>query len=442
MRKIAPTFTIRKKFPTDTTSPVTANFNISPEKGKYLKWYFSLKNLTTGKPYSIHVSTWDKKNNKCFVRGSIEEKRISQAINNQIQEIILAVRQIVEECSAQNRNVTRKDLSEENIYNKVKHIESFTDVKEPEKNLLFAEYWLSFIQKAKEGSINHNGKKYSTHAIKAHNKCLNGFKEFEREKKHHYSFDEIDYDFYDDYISYLDGKNYAPNSVGEKIKNIKSIMQRAYREELHKNLKYKSFYEPSEEVDNVYLSEKELETIYNYQFLPSDMMLEKYRDLFLVGCYTGLRWGNYKKISKNDIKITAEGNEVISVISIKNGQEVVIPFLWENLKKIFVKYDYNLPHVSEQNFNKYVKLVCLKAGINEEVTIKKGKYKRDEPYQKWELVSSHTARRSACTNMVLRGIPSSLVMKISGHRRESSFIKYLKNTGEQTADYIIKNYSF
>ena len=75
------------------------------------------------------------------------------------------------------------------------------------------------------------------------------------------------------------------------------------------------------------------------------------------------------------------------------------------------------------------------------MVITSGKKKRDAPYEKWELVSTHTARRSACTNMYLRGIPTIAIMKISGHKRESTFLKYIKVSAEENADYIAEHYA-
>jgi hypothetical protein len=52
---------------------------------------------------------------------------------------------------------------------------------------------------------------------------------------------------------------------------------------------------------------------------------------------------------------------------------------------------------------------------------------------KWEMVMTHTARRSFCTNMYLRGIPTPTIMAISGHRTEKNFYKYIKADGMEHA---------
>lgn len=44
-----------------------------------------------------------------------------------------------------------------------------------------------------------------------------------------------------------------------------------------------------------------------------------------------------------------------------------------------------------------------------------------------------TAHRSGATNMYLAGIPTIAIMKITGHKTETEFMKYIKITEEQTA---------
>ena len=441
MSKFEPTFALRKKNATDTIGRVCAFINYTLKKGESKMYYFTMKDLTTGKPFKVPVSVWDKKNNRCFIKGSVAEKEYYQSINSQIKEIEVAVKQIVEECDAKHFSVSSAILAEENIYKKIKHIETFTDSPEPTKNDLLVKYWAGFIERAENGTANHHGKPYGEGTIKGFKKCLNGFKAFEKKKKHHYSFDEINKPFYEEYVGYLMEEKKRQNTIGERIKAIKAVMNRAYDEGLHTNTAFRSFTIKEEDVDNIYLTETELEMLYGHQFTEATEMLEKYRDLFLVGCYTGLRWEDYKSIKKDDFTTSPKGNPVLVVRAAKTGIRVVIPFIWKHLKDILEKYDYSLPKVSEQKFNQNIKVACLNAGIKAAVVITSGKHVREEPYEKWELVSSHTARRTACTNMFLRGIPTIAIMKISGHKKESTFMKYIKVSAEENADYIAENYA-
>ena len=56
------------------------------------------------------------------------------------------------------------------------------------------------------------------------------------------------------------------------------------------------------------------------------------------------------------------------------------------------------------------------------ITQKRGSERIDKTYKKFELVASHTCRRSFCTNEYLKGTPTLFIMKISGHRTERNFL--------------------
>ena len=157
------------------------------------------------------------------------------------------------------------------------------------------------------------------------------------------------------------------------------------------------------------------------------------RDVFLAGCYTGQRYSDYSRIRKE--QITEEnGRKYIRFKQQKTGEVCVIPVKPE-LDAILKKYGYTLPKTWEQKINDNIKKVAAKAGILDPVTIKKSKggMTVESVMRKCDLVKTHTARRSACTNMFLAGIPSISIMKISGHVTETEFLKYIKVSKEETA---------
>ena len=67
------------------------------------------------------------------------------------------------------------------------------------------------------------------------------------------------------------------------------------------------------------------------------------------------------------------------------------------------------------------------AGMDEEVVIKKsrGGVKRETTKKKWELITTHTARRSFATNFYEMGFDASALMQITGHSTEAQFKKYI-----------------
>jgi integrase len=107
------------------------------------------------------------------------------------------------------------------------------------------------------------------------------------------------------------------------------------------------------------------------------------------------------------------------------------------------KYDYNLPsEISNQRFNEYIKEACRLAGITgiETMTRTVGGELVTDKFEKWEHVSSHTGRRSFCTNMYKRGLPTLMIMSISGHRTEKSFLKYIKVKQNEHAEMMKKEW--
>lgn len=63
-------------------------------------------------------------------------------------------------------------------------------------------------------------------------------------------------------------------------------------------------------------------------------------------------------------------------------------------------------------------------------------------YPKYELIKTHTARRTGCTNMYLAGIPVIDIMKISGHKTEKEFMKYIKVSKLETAQNLSRHPCF
>jgi site-specific recombinase XerD len=184
-----------------------------------------------------------------------------------------------------------------------------------------------------------------------------------------------------------------------------------------------------EESDTIYLNENELNQLYNFDF-SNNKRLERVRDLFLVGAWTGLRFSDFTRISKENIK-----GDFIEIEQQKTGKRVLIP-LHSVVSEIWQKYGEKLPpNITNQKLNDYIKEVCQKVGIteHEQKAITKGGVKTSTRYEKWELVSSHTARRSFATNLFLSGFPTLSIMQVTGHRTEKAFMRYIKVTPEQHA---------
>jgi integrase len=296
------------------------------------------------------------------------------------------------------------------------------------------EFIRTVIKDSSEGiRLTHNGKKLSNTTVKGYLTTLNHIIHYQAEIGRSLGFENIDLKFYKDFTNYMNKKNYSTNTLGKNIKNIKVFMKEAFKRGLTTNKFYEDedFKVIEENTDQIYLKDEEILKLYDLDLKDNDR-LNKVRDLFIIGCYTGLRYSDLGQIREEHF---VADNTRLRIKTIKTGEIVEIPLHW-TIKEIHKKYNGNIPKsISNQKMNKYLKEICQLAGINEKVRIAKtkGGMRVDKTYQKWELCSLHTARRSASTNMYLAGVPSISIMKITGHRTEKAFLRYIKISQEDNA---------
>lgn len=268
-------------------------------------------------------------------------------------------------------------------------------------------------------------------------------------------FPDIDLDFYQEFVNYLRTQvltkatknnpnpkttiKMADNTVGKHISTLKTILNAAKDAGINTNSKYTSskFATLSEDVEKIYLTENELDRIYKLD-LSGIKSLDRVRDLFLIGCYTCLRFSDFTNIKPEHIYTNDKGT-FFKVSTLKTGEMVILPLHWI-VSAILKKYNNDLPRsISNQKMNDYLKEIGLKAEIKDAVSITKfeGGVKVTKTLPKYELISTHTARRSGATNMYLAGIPALSIMKITGHKTEKAFMRYIQMTQEDNANKLI-----
>ncbi len=272
---------------------------------------------------------------------------------------------------------------------------------------------------------------------------LEQLKNYQTDKRKKITFDKVTLDFYQDFIEYLTkDKGFKVNTIGKHVKRLKMFLNEATERGINKNFEYKSrrFKVPTETVESIYLNEEELLKIYNHDF-SNDKKFEQQRDLFIIGCYTGLRFSDFSQL-----KIENISNDQISVKTQKTGETVVVPIHW-TVKEILEKYSDTtnaLPRpISNQKMNKYLKDIGKEAALEGKIvktTTTKGLTVR-KPVFKYDLITTHTARRSFATNLFLSGFPAISIMKLTGHKTEKSFMKYIKISQEENAKLLRLHWS-
>lgn len=355
-------------------------------------------------------------------------------------------------------NIVLADKREE-----LKHCEELKKEFEKKKKRNIENFLIEHVRRMESGEIRTPSKEiYAKNSLK-------NWKQFKRVFLDFYSLYQFDWEdineyLVDKYISYLEGIGYMKFTIDKHIGMFKALVSVAERQRLHSNHSagnlLKSLHIKEEDkMKEIYLTKEELTALYN---MPLDGFQEQVRDVFLIGCYTGMRISDYGRIDKSDIGYTAAGTKVIRTIQEKTGGKIVIPILDETLEVLLKKYDYKVPQIWDQSLNRAIKQICkelsktipslqklertnltLKERKAEEKAKAEGKtlYKYDEqgyPVKaRWELVASHTARRSCITNMFLSkkfSVPQ--MMSISGHKSETMFYKYVKLSLDEYADNV------
>ncbi|WP_397301823.1 tyrosine-type recombinase/integrase [Nonlabens ulvanivorans] len=254
-----------------------------------------------------------------------------------------------------------------------------------------------------------------------------------------YDYHDIDMGFYEKFVSWLQSKNFSTNYIGSHIKNLKTIMNYTHSLGYHNNLAYKKreFAKPKEEVQSIFLNETELEKIFKLKLNKS---LGHSRDIFLIGAYTGLRISDLNRLTAKNI-IEIDNSKFIEIKPLKTGNRITIPCNSKVLK-ILSKYGGDPPTKKlDQHINRDLKIIGAKAKIKDKIFITKttGGITKVTEYLKYNLITTHTARRSFCTNAYNAGMQTFDIMNISGHKTERVFYEYIKATDQDKAKKIAEH---
>jgi integrase len=255
--------------------------------------------------------------------------------------------------------------------------------------------------------------------------CLNHLLKFRTVKRYELTFDRINQQFYESFVSYMMQTHKSlNNTIGNYIKTIKAFINfcidRGYCPPNNEVSKFKVFREDGE---LIYLSEEELFKIINLE-LRSEK-LKVVRDNFCFACFTGLRYSDISKLKPENIK-----DDYLEIKTEKTRDFLRIP-LNQHAKALLLKNNGMLPKLfSNQKMNDYLKDLGKLAEINESILIIKyrGMEKVEFLEPKYNFISSHTARRTFVTLSLEKGMRPETVMSITGHKDYKTFKKYIKLT--------------
>jgi integrase len=297
-------------------------------------------------------------------------------------------------------------------------------------NELFG-YWDSILNGE---TTTKSGKKLKPSTVRAKRVTYNTLKQHDDTL----TFDKMTMQFYNKFVKWLEDNKTDQNSIGKHIKELKTVLNLAYRDQLINNVLFRYWVRPRLSNEVVALSKEDVIAIRNLKLSGT---LRDVRDLFYIACFLGPRISDFKAIRKDNFTIK-NGNMFWEYVATKTGTIVRVPVPPEAAELIRERWDDWPKMISEVNFRANLKTIAQAAELTERVIVKirdsKPEYKK-----KWEAVSPHTARRTAASNLYYgwfsKPMPASLAMRYTGHKSEKSFFIYI---GAQESDLDAKTLEY
>ena len=293
-----------------------------------------------------------------------------------------------------------------------------------------------FVQFMNSGTIKNANSEGSMNFFNALHTHLVNYQVY-KEKK--ISFGMVNTEFWESIKTYFSRKlGFSNNTSNNYLKRLRRFLHYAveegYLEAKIPVKKFKNFEElHTDDMPLVALDQIELEKIFTLD-LKNDREQELVRDQFLVECYTGQRYSDLENVL-NSIDLAKDS---VTINQIKTKTRVSIPItekLRQQIVRIKDRYQgVSIPILNNALFNKHLKYIGQLAELNTEVRVLKlsGKIRKETTLLKWQLLGSHTGRRTFCTYALQKGIEAELIMRVTGHKTYVSFRKYLRLNDQMT----------
>jgi len=387
--------------------------------------------------YRIDFEKWNFEEQRVKRNNFNKDLVTASVINMRINRIAEKLPKIYNEITELNEVVTAKLLINElNIYlneleNNYQPIEA-----SPEAQKSAIDYLQLFIDTEKE----------------AKNWSVSTIKKIQTIKKHlsGYSpklqFKDITATFLQKYVNYQRTVLNLNNTTNFKyLRLIIWFMNWATKKGYNTNLEYKKYENKFKGVTTgdyqkniVFLSWDELQHFNNID-LSNNKRLEQIRDIYCFCCFTSLRYSDVKHLKKHDIKTDNNGNYYLEILTVKTDDKLSIELnkyalaIYYKYKDIELKDNRLFPVLSNQKYNEYLKEVAKLAGLNNKETFieYRGNERIEQTFEKWELITTHTARKTFIINALYLGIQPDIIRSWTGHKDHKTMELYTKIVSEQ-----------
>lgn len=404
-----------------------------------------------------------------------------------VHDLQMRVMKAVDTLYAEGKINTKEDkaIIEEAMNNivtggteEIQQVKKIAEAKSRKYVVQFYEYFFAGIS---DGSISHgSNSEYSAGSVQV-------WKTFGR-YLHEYcggnvTFDDIDKPFADGFTQFLQKKDFMPNTINKNVTCFRKLCNLAAMEGYNKNAvslkvwKDRTVKEDEKRAE-IYLTEEEIDALYNLELTGENEIV---RDIFVLGYFSCQRYSDYCRLREENFVTYDKGLGQITLIQKKTGRTVNVPIVDDRVYELCDKYNYDFPEISEQKMNlkikavaailaestpsfqeKYVTVLTAVEKRSEKTYTKLLKKKKSgskftENERKWfgklsklaekrngaplfernkhgeiirskyELITSHTARRSGATNLYKLDVLSDQeIRSITGHQSQKVFENYIR----------------
>jgi integrase len=424
------------------------NFNLKNKSGENAEALVMLSATINGERVKVStgqsapVKAWNSKTQRCDENAEITErqKRAAKKLNKFLDELQEKAEEKYEYYSEKigDNHYPQEEIAEDFKFMvgiKIKRQKGEQEAEDKRLTITPLTFIDNYVNSMQNKTVRRKGTYISKGTISSHKSAYKRLKQYMTDGYLSDSFTIFNRHFERDYRAWCNGKEYKTNTIAVSLNIIKSWLREAEKEGFALDQSYKEYSTSPIDVDNIYLTPNEIDRLYNldlrnireHQKFNVNNKIEHIRDLFIISCHTGLRLGDWSNLNSGVWDMTA-GDETLTIITTKTKEQVIIS-LHPHVVELYNKYKGKFPKgiVSAKSIA-HLKRLGEMAGIDDEILIKeiRGGKTITKKYKKWELIKNHTGRRSFATNAVQRGASSLRVMKITGHKTETSFMKYIK----------------
>ncbi len=276
-------------------------------------------------------------------------------------------------------------------------------------------------------------------SLKKYNSIKNKLIKYEKHLGKTLTFKDLDKGFYESYLSFAyNNLNQLDNTIGRQMGYFKTFLLWSFKKGYHDIKDYSHIKRIGQETDDIALSKDEVLDVYNFNF--DNESEQRVIDVFLIGCFTGQRFSDYSVFNKTDyvngrIEKRAKKTKTLCIIPVDANPK---------LKGLLEKYEWKLPKITNQKFN-----IILRKALSKidslQYTIKKMSYQGVKSHtkilKKWEMCSSHTARRTFISLSIEDGWSYKEVMRVSGIKDVNTIIRYDKISNERLDNRVKKSWA-